>query len=58
MKISSKGDTVLHEMWHRIGNVEVNDYMKVIQYLKDKLNYVDHSRIAVKFPFILILVNN
>ncbi|XP_054168166.1 dipeptidyl aminopeptidase-like protein 6 [Oppia nitens] len=41
------GDTLLHDTWHRIGDIEVNDYMKIIEYLKLSYKYIDPSRIAI-----------
>lgn len=42
-----QGDKLLHETWHRVGTVEVQDYMEVVKYLKSDLHFVDPVRTAI-----------
>ena len=41
------GDKVLHEPWHRLGSIEVEDYLKVLSHLKSDLPFVDAKRTAI-----------
>lgn len=43
----NSGDRNLYEPWHRLGTVEVEDYLHVIDVLKADLHYVDPKRTAV-----------
>jgi len=42
-----QGDKLLHENWHKLGSVEVEDYLKVVNYLKNEIHFVDHTRTAI-----------
>lgn len=41
------GDKVLHETWHRLGSIEVDDILKVLSHLKSDLPYVDPKKTAI-----------
>ncbi|RWS30556.1 prolyl endopeptidase FAP-like protein, partial [Leptotrombidium deliense] len=42
-----QGDKLLHETWHKVASVEIDDYLKVISYLKSDLHFVDPIRTAI-----------
>lgn len=41
------GDRTLQETWHKLGSIEVDDYVKVMSYLKNDLSFVDPKRTAI-----------
>lgn len=41
------GDRNLYETFHKLGTIEVDDYVKVIEHLKRKVHYIDPERVAV-----------
>lgn len=44
---SGQGYQLLHEVYRRLGTVEVSDQLEVTEYLRDNLHYVDKKRIGV-----------
>ncbi|EFN79886.1 putative dipeptidyl aminopeptidase C2E11.08 isoform X2 [Harpegnathos saltator] len=42
-----QGYKLLHEVYYRLGSVEVADQLEVIEYLRDSLHFVDKRRVAV-----------
>lgn len=43
----NQGDKNLYETWHKLGSIEVDDYLQVVKYLKSELHFVDAKRVAV-----------
>jgi len=44
---AGQGYTMLHEVYRRLGTVEVADQLEVAEYLRDTLHYVDKRRVGV-----------
>lgn len=44
---SGQGYQLLHEVYRRLGTVEVSDQLEVTEYLKDTFSYVDSRRMGV-----------
>ncbi|XP_037913520.1 inactive dipeptidyl peptidase 10 isoform X3 [Hermetia illucens] len=44
---SGQGYQLLHEVYRRLGNVEVSDQLEVSEYLRDNLHFIDGRRMAV-----------
>jgi inactive dipeptidyl peptidase 10 len=44
---SGQGYKLMHEVYRRLGNVEVNDQLEVSEYLRDQLHYVDGKRMGI-----------
>ncbi|XP_012285991.1 prolyl endopeptidase FAP isoform X2 [Orussus abietinus] len=42
-----QGYKLLHEVYYRLGSVEVADQLEVTEYLRDSLHFVDKRRVAV-----------
>ncbi|XP_063983227.1 uncharacterized protein LOC135165658 [Diachasmimorpha longicaudata] len=42
-----QGYKLLHEVYYRLGTVEVADQLEVTEYLRDSLHFVDKKRVAV-----------
>ncbi|XP_015790556.1 inactive dipeptidyl peptidase 10-like [Tetranychus urticae] len=42
-----QGNKVLHEMYHKLGSIEVDDYIKVVNHLKHHYHFIDPGRIAI-----------
>ncbi|XP_066603437.1 inactive dipeptidyl peptidase 10 isoform X2 [Prorops nasuta] len=42
-----QGYKLLHEVYYRLGTVEVNDQLEVTEYLRDSLHFIDKRRVAV-----------
>ncbi|XP_046609663.1 dipeptidyl peptidase 4 isoform X3 [Neodiprion virginianus] len=42
-----QGYQLLHEVYYRLGSVEVADQLEVTEYLRDSLHFVDKRRVAV-----------
>ncbi|GAB1868634.1 Dipeptidyl peptidase 4 [Camponotus japonicus] len=42
-----QGYKLLHEVYYRLGSVEVTDQLEVTEYLRDSLHFVDKRRVAV-----------
>ncbi|XP_071447792.1 prolyl endopeptidase FAP isoform X1 [Hetaerina americana] len=42
-----QGLRLVHEVYHRLGSVEVEDQLEVTEYLRDSLHFVDGRRVAV-----------
>ncbi|XP_067000020.2 inactive dipeptidyl peptidase 10 [Anabrus simplex] len=42
-----QGDRLTHELYHRLGSVEIEDQIAVITYLKDNVKFVDKDHIGV-----------
>ncbi|KAI1291876.1 Inactive dipeptidyl peptidase 10 [Halotydeus destructor] len=42
-----QGDRLLHETWHKLGSVEVDDYLKVVKYLKEEYLFIDLTKTAI-----------
>lgn len=44
---SGQGYQLLHEVYRRLGTVEVSDQLEVSEYLRDTLHFVDKKRMAI-----------
>lgn len=44
---SGQGYQLLHEVYRRLGTVEVSDQLEVSEYLRDTLHYVDKKRMGI-----------
>ncbi|KAL0277472.1 UNVERIFIED_CONTAM: hypothetical protein PYX00_004738 [Menopon gallinae] len=44
---SGQGYQLMHEIYHRLGTVEVADQLEVTEYLRDSLHFIDKRRVAV-----------
>lgn len=44
---SGQGYQLLHEVYRRLGTVEVSDQLEVSEYLRDTLNFVDKKRMGI-----------
>ncbi|XP_054275243.1 inactive dipeptidyl peptidase 10-like [Macrosteles quadrilineatus] len=44
---AGQGYLMLHQVYHRLGTVEVADQLEVAEYLKDNLHFIDKRRVAV-----------
>ncbi|XP_059616600.1 inactive dipeptidyl peptidase 10 isoform X2 [Phlebotomus argentipes] len=44
---SGQGYQLLHEVYRRLGTVEVSDQLEVTEYLRDNLHFVDKRRVGV-----------
>ncbi|KAK6630046.1 hypothetical protein RUM44_005444 [Polyplax serrata] len=44
---AGQGYQLMHEVYHRLGTVEVADQLEVTEYLRDTFHFIDDSRIAV-----------
>ncbi|XP_017772534.1 PREDICTED: inactive dipeptidyl peptidase 10 [Nicrophorus vespilloides] len=42
-----QGHKLLHQVYYKLGTVEVSDQIEVTEYLRDNLHYVDKRRVAV-----------
>ncbi|XP_059485201.1 inactive dipeptidyl peptidase 10-like isoform X3 [Neocloeon triangulifer] len=42
-----QGDKLRHELYHKLGSVEIEDQIAVIKYLRDNLKYIDKEHLAV-----------
>ncbi|KAF4532688.1 hypothetical protein B566_EDAN002924 [Ephemera danica] len=42
-----QGQKLLHEVYYRLGSVEVKDQLEVTEYLRDTLHFIDPRRVAV-----------
>lgn len=42
-----QGYKFLHEVYYRLGSIEVSDQLEVTEYLRDSLHFVDKHRVAV-----------
>ncbi|CAB3385449.1 Hypothetical predicted protein [Cloeon dipterum] len=42
-----QGEKLLHEVYHRLGTVEVKDQLEVTEYLRDTFHFIDKRRVAV-----------
>lgn len=42
-----QGYQLLHEVYRRIGTIEVSDQLEVIEYLRDNLHFIDGQRMGV-----------
>lgn len=42
-----QGHKLLHQVYYKLGTVEVSDQLEVTEYLRDNLHYVDNRRVAV-----------
>lgn len=42
-----QGYQLMHEVYHRLGTVEVADQLEVTEYLRDSLHFVDKRRVAI-----------
>ncbi|XP_054717745.1 prolyl endopeptidase FAP-like isoform X2 [Uloborus diversus] len=42
-----RGDKILHEVYRKLGTVEIFDQLSVTSYLKDHLQYVDGKHVAI-----------
>ncbi|XP_076313109.1 prolyl endopeptidase FAP-like isoform X1 [Tachypleus tridentatus] len=43
----NRGDSVLHEIYKRLGSVEIEDQISVARYLRDDLQFIDAEKIAI-----------
>lgn len=43
----NRGDRILHELYRRLGTIEVFDQIAVTGYLKNELHFIDGSKIAI-----------
>lgn len=44
---SGQGYQLLHEVYRRLGTIEVSDQLEVTEYLRDTLHYVDKRRVGI-----------
>lgn len=44
---SGQGYKLMHEVYRRLGSVEVSDQLEVSEYLRDQLHYVDNKRMGI-----------
>ena len=44
---SGQGYRLLHEVYRRLGTVEVSDQLEVTEYLRDNLHFVDKRRVGI-----------
>lgn len=44
---SGQGYRLLHEVYRRLGTVEVSDQLEVTEYLRDSLHFVDKRRVGI-----------
>lgn len=44
---SGQGYKLMHEVYRRLGSVEVSDQLEVSEYLRDQLHYVDTKRMGI-----------
>lgn len=44
---SGQGYQLLHEVYRRLGTVEVSDQLEVAEYLRDSLHFVDKRRVGI-----------
>lgn len=44
---SGQGYQLLHEVYRRLGTVEISDQLEVTEYLRDNLHFVDKRRVGV-----------
>lgn len=44
---SGQGYRLLHEVFRRLGTVEVSDQLEVTEYLRDSLHFIDKRRVGV-----------
>lgn len=44
---SGQGYRLLHEVYRRLGTVEVSDQLEVTEYLRDNFHYVDKRRVGI-----------
>lgn len=44
---SGQGYKLMHEVYRRLGSVEVSDQLEVSEYLRDQLHYVDKKRMGI-----------
>ncbi|XP_039298265.1 dipeptidyl aminopeptidase-like protein 6 [Nilaparvata lugens] len=44
---AGQGYSLLHQIYHQLGTVEVNDQLEVTEYLVDTLHFIDKRRVAV-----------
>jgi inactive dipeptidyl peptidase 10 len=44
---SGQGYQLMHEVYRRLGNVEVSDQLEVSEYLRDTLHFVDKKRMGI-----------
>lgn len=44
---SGQGYRLLHEVYRRLGTVEISDQLEVTEYLRDNLHFVDKRRVGV-----------
>lgn len=44
---AGQGYQLLHEVYRRIGTIEVSDQLEVIEYLRDNLHFIDGQRMGV-----------
>ncbi|XP_065353279.1 inactive dipeptidyl peptidase 10-like isoform X2 [Cloeon dipterum] len=42
-----QGEKLRHELFHKLGSVEIEDQIAVIKYLRDNLKYIDKDHLAV-----------
>lgn len=44
---SGQGYRLMHEVYRRLGTVEVSDQLEVTEYLRDNLHFVDKRRVGI-----------
>lgn len=44
---SGQGYRLMHEVYRRLGSVEISDQLEVTEYLRDNLHFVDNRRVGV-----------